>query len=104
MGYGRNKTNKVIQIGMETIELQNQMNEVIRKTTMNTDEFVATEGQTLFTLTGEYEVGNNRVITVDVGGVKQYSPKNYTETSSNQITLLEGVPQGTEVVISYYLK
>lgn len=62
------------------------------------ERFTATENQTVFTLNNTYETGKNR-IKVYVGGMPQYPPTNYTETTSNSITLTEGVLAGTEVVV-----
>lgn len=63
------------------------------------EEFIATEGQTVFTLVGEYEVGKNRISTI-VGGVPQYD--SFTETSNKTITFSEAVPTGVDVVITYF--
>lgn len=64
-----------------------------------TEEFIATEGQTVFTLVGEYEVGKNRISAV-VGGVPQYG--SFTETNSKTITFSEPVPTGVDVVFTYF--
>jgi hypothetical protein len=64
------------------------------------EEFTATEGQTVFNLTqGSYEVGTGR-IDVYIWGNKQ-PPSAYTETSSTNITLANGVEAGTKVLIEY---
>lgn len=63
------------------------------------EEFIATEGQTVFTLVGEYEVGKNRISAV-VGGVPQYG--SFTETDSKTITFSEAVPTGVDVVFTYF--
>lgn len=60
--------------------------------------FIATEGQKVFTLNSTYQTNKNR-INVVVGGIPQYSPTNFTETSSNTIELSEGVPSGTPVIV-----
>ena len=62
------------------------------------EKFKATANQTVFTLTNSYEVGKNR-LEVTVEGVQQFTPDNYTETSSNTITFAEGLPVGTDVVV-----
>lgn len=62
--------------------------------------FVATANQTVFNLTESYELGKNR-LEVIVGGVRQYAPTNFTETSPKSFTLASGVPLGTEVVAIY---
>jgi len=63
--------------------------------------FIATEGQTLFTLSSPYDVLQNR-IEVEVGGVPQFSPDNFTETSSTTFTLSEGITAGTKVIATYF--
>jgi len=64
------------------------------------EEFIATEGQTVFNLTqGSYETGTNRV-DVYIWGVKQ-PPTAYTELSSTSIQLTEAVEAGTKVLIEY---
>lgn len=65
------------------------------------DEFVATEGQTLFNLTSNY-ILNRNWIRVIVGGVEQFSPQNFTETNPTSFTLKSGVKGGTDVVAIYY--
>ncbi|SSS87303.1 Carbohydrate binding domain [Acinetobacter baumannii] len=65
------------------------------------DEFVATEGQTVFTLNNTYDQFQNRT-DVKIGGVPQNTPENYEETTSNTITLSEGVPAGTVVEVKYF--
>lgn len=62
------------------------------------EHFNATENQKVFTLVNSYEIGKNRLQVV-VGGVKQYTPNNYTETTSNSITFIEGLSVGTEVTV-----
>lgn len=57
-----------------------------------------TNGQTIFTLTNSYVLGQ-KSLKVYVNGVLQYSPTNYAETTVNSITLTEGVPIGTIVTI-----
>lgn len=64
------------------------------------EHFIAEEGQTLFVLNGEYVQNKNR-ITIIVGGVEQFTPFNFEETSTKSITLAEGVPIGTSVIIRY---
>ncbi|WP_186578041.1 hypothetical protein [Aquibacillus kalidii] len=65
------------------------------------DTFVATEGQSLFELTYTYDQFQGRT-KVYVEGVRQYTPDNYEETTSKSITLSEGVPAGTKVVVEYF--
>ncbi len=64
------------------------------------EEFVATEGQTVFNLTqGSYKIGTGR-IDVYIWGNKQ-PPTAYVESSSTSITLVNGVEAGTKVLIEY---
>ena len=74
----------------------------LKKLVRNRDVFIATANQKVFTLTNSY-IPNQNMIDVSVGGVPQYSPTNFTETSSTSFTVLgTGVPVGTEVVASYF--
>ena len=68
---------------------------------LKTQSFTATEGQTVFTLPFEYEPLANKT-KVNVGGVPQTTPENYTETNSTTITLNEGVAAGTKVVVEVF--
>jgi len=63
--------------------------------------FIATEGQTDFTLQQSYDQFQNR-IDVTIMGVPQFSPDNFIELTSNSIRLSEGVSAGTEVIVVYY--
>lgn len=64
--------------------------------------FTATEGQTLFTLlNGTYEIGFGRLQVV-IGGVPQYSPTNFSETSNNSFTISGSLPEGTKVTATYF--
>ena len=65
------------------------------------DVFIATEGQTVFNLTNSYDQFQSRIDAM-VGGVPQYSPDNFIETSSTVATLTEGVASGTKVVFTYF--
>lgn len=69
--------------------------------TRHREEFVATEGQRVFTLAHPYDQLQNR-IDVEVGGVPQSSPANFAESSSTTITLSEGIPAGIVVVVIYF--
>lgn len=62
--------------------------------------FVATGGQKIFTLANKYSPHAFR-LTVVVGGVPQFSPENFTETSNTSITMNEGLVEGTEVIVIY---
>lgn len=66
------------------------------------ETFVATDNQTVFTLTTTTYEPLQHKIEVFVEGIKQDSGDNFTESSSSTITLTEGVPAGTEVVVKYY--
>lgn len=67
------------------------------------DTFVATEGQTVFTLSKKYRQFAN-VLQVIIGGVEQKSGENYAETSETSFTLAVGLPAGTKVIAYYYDK
>jgi hypothetical protein len=72
------------------------------QTTINDETWIATEGQTVFTLTnGSYDVGKGH-IEVWVGGVPQVSGEGFIETDSTTITLTEGVPAGTQVYAKWF--
>lgn len=65
------------------------------------ETFIATEGQTVFNLThGAYPVGA-RALNVIVGGLHQ-SYDAFTENSTTQFTLDEGLPVGTEVFTYWF--
>jgi hypothetical protein len=66
-----------------------------------TENFIATEGQSVFTLQTQYDQLQDKV-EVYVDGVPQDSGDNFTESANNQITLSEGVPVGTEVKVRYF--
>lgn len=63
--------------------------------------FTSTANQTVFTLTHPYTPNENS-IDVSVGGVPQYSPSNFIETSSTKFTLSSSVPAGLQVIATYY--
>jgi hypothetical protein len=65
------------------------------------DEFIATAGQTVFTLSNPYDQFQHR-IDAEVGGVPQKSPDNFTETSSTSATFTEGILIGTKVIFTYF--
>ena len=54
---------------------------------------VATQGQTVFSLTTPYLIGSNN-LSVYVNGSKQIAVTNYTETSTTSITFLTGLNVG----------
>ena len=69
---------------------------------LNSQSFVSTEGQTVFTLTsGSYEVGTKRM-NAFFGGSFQKSGVNFTETSSTTITSTEALPAGIQVDLMWY--
>lgn len=68
---------------------------------LHKDAFVTVEGQTEFTLSGEYDLHQNR-IRVIVDGVEQFSPKNFLEQSSNKFMMNEPLPAGTDVTAIYF--
>lgn len=63
--------------------------------------FTATDGQTLFTLSNSYTVGNKEVF-VTVDGVPQFSGSGFSESSSTSITLSEGAQTGAKVIVTIY--
>lgn len=67
-----------------------------------TQAFIATAGQTVFTLTeGSYTTGNDR-LQVFIGGSKQcLDTADFAETSSTSFTLSAGVTVGTKVEASW---
>lgn len=65
-----------------------------------TETWIATEGQTLFTMVGTYEM-NKDILRVYVGNVPQFIGDNYTEVSTNSFQLTSGVPAGVEVRVRY---
>lgn len=71
------------------------------KLAITKDEFVSTEGQNVFNLTGKY-VPNRNLLRVVVGGVEQFSTSNFTETSTNSFTLVKPLKAGVDVVAIYY--
>jgi hypothetical protein len=67
------------------------------------DEFIATEGQTVFELSKTYDQFQNRTKVI-IDGVPQRFPESYDETTPNTITLKEGVYEGAKVVVEYFSK
>ena len=94
MGYGRNSASKpIIVIGSSeggggVVPVKEKL-------------IATTEGQQLFTLQNTYQVDSDR-INVYVDNVPQFSPENFSETSSNSITLSEGVSVGTVVRVEIF--
>lgn len=62
--------------------------------------FISTANQTVFTLSSSYQRGENR-LQVIVGGVRQFAPINFAETSATTFTLTESLIAGIEVVAIY---
>ena len=60
-------------------------------------EFDATQGQTLFTLSTNYVVGNNS-LKVFLNGIYQDVNVDYTETSFNQVAFSQGLEVGDWVL------
>jgi hypothetical protein len=60
-------------------------------------EFSATQGQTVFTLSTNYVVGNNG-LKVFLNGIYQDVNVDYTETSFNQVTFSQGLDLGDWVL------
>lgn len=66
----------------------------------HSEEFTASAGQTLFTLTqGIYNIGTNRV-QVYINGTRQPNTS-FTETSTTSITLDGGVEENDKVLVDY---
>ena len=68
---------------------------------LKTDTFTATANQKEFSLSSSYTLGRGR-LRVIVGGVEQFAPKNFAETSAGSFTLAVGASQGTDIVAIYY--
>lgn len=64
------------------------------------ETFTSNAGQTLFTLNGTYVTGQNR-LQVIIGGVRQYYPLNFTETSNKSFTVSEPLVAGLDVEVIY---
>ncbi len=67
------------------------------------EEFVATAGQTLFTLTTFSYTPGVQAIEVEINGQLQKLTTDYTETSTTTFTLTEGALAGDYVTIRGYL-
>lgn len=101
------------KINSNMVDTSKIMEEVDRKiatiqqaTKVHTEEIIATvEGQTSFVLRNVYKL-STEVITVQVGGVTQHMPENYTKNISEQgvttIIFSEGLPLGMDVAVNYY--
>lgn len=74
--------------------------DLINGLTRRKEVFTATSNQTVFTLKNKYSP-NEYKLSVVVGGVPQFSPENFTETSATKFTMKEGLSTGTEVVVIY---
>lgn len=94
-------SNGNVAIGVTEVNgLQESLDEL--QTFIKKESFVSTAGQTVFTLTkGTYLINENR-IEVEVGGVPQFSPNNFTETNEKTITFKAPLEAGLDVVITYY--
>lgn len=69
--------------------------------TVKREEFTATAGQTIFTITsGSYAPGDNKV-SVYIWGIKQ-SNAAFTETNSTRITMASGLEAGDRVLIEWF--
>jgi hypothetical protein len=65
-----------------------------------TEEFIATEGQTIFTmLTGHYNINKN-LVEVYVNGWKQ-PPSSYTEIDNTRIQMLQPLEEDDKVMVEY---
>lgn len=71
--------------------------------TYKAQRFIATEGQTLFTLTSfVYAVGSGSLV-VEVNGVSQFIGNDFTETANNKVTLVTPAEDGDVVVIRGFI-
>ena len=72
---------------------------------IHSEEFIATEGQTSFILENIYNMDTDGIF-VEVGGVEQHSPENFTkitdEANVTTIVFSESLPEGMDVVVNYY--
>lgn len=70
----------------------------------NVQEFTASVGQTLFTISGTYRPGINN-LAVYVNGVRKFAPSDFTETSASSFTFLTPLAGGEKVkaVITEFL-
>lgn len=59
---------------------------------------VATDGQTVFTLTGFTYTPGARNLSVYINGVRQYAGQSYTETNTTTVTFSSGLNAGDEVL------
>jgi len=64
---------------------------------VNVQNFTATAGQTLFTLTSYSYIPGTNTLSVYVNGLKQILGESYTETSSISFTFVNGLNVGTHV-------
>lgn len=83
------------------LELEQMIMGDIPFSTLKTEFFTATEGQTLFTLDGEYRPGINQ-LDVFIGGIKQRVGTSYTEIDSKRIMMSEPLGRGQVVEFKYF--
>lgn len=88
------------ELSTELIDWIKDQSQHDTKTATYHQTFVATEGQSVFTISGEY-VPNAGRMSVFITGVKQISGLHYSETNSNTVNLAEGVPAGTLVELEW---
>lgn len=68
---------------------------------LHKETFDGVAGQTVFTLANHYDQLQNRIHLV-VGGVLQYSPEDFMETTSNKVTLREPLGSNMSVTAVYF--
>lgn len=82
-----------------------EIEKIVLSMKVDVETFISVLNQTSFTLVNKNNVETD-VIKVEVGGVEQFHPQNYSkDTDSNGITTIafaEPLPEGLEVVVSYY--
>lgn len=89
--------NEVVIARGEYLSLHDRLNDIDNGFIVNEQSFTATEGQTSFTINGEYSVGQKQLF-VDVDGV----PQKPTESASNKFDFSEGLSAGQTVNARWY--
>lgn len=109
-----NLQNQIEALGIDITSLRNDIDDISgrvdtleynldnRTAYVKREEYVSTDGQTVFILVeGEYTPNTDR-ISVTVGGVPQYSPVNFIESSTASVTMTEPLVGGLNVVLEYF--
>lgn len=85
-----------LRLTKETLESFVQTGEIL--TDITYEFFTSTEGQSIFNTAMDLPTTETGIV-VDINGVRQYPPANFTRTGLNQVTMDEGLALGDEVVI-----